>query len=66
MNTENINAIVSAIKKLQHNGINVSDILNTEKILCDFDSLLQLKNQNRFMLSSDYKLMKDILCGMLK
>ncbi len=38
MNTENINAIVSAIKKLQHNDINV-DILNTEKILCDFDSL---------------------------
>ncbi len=38
MNTENINAIVSAIKKLQHNGINVEN-LNAEKILCDFDSL---------------------------
>ncbi len=42
MNTKNINAIISAIKKLQHNDINVLDNLNAEKILCDFDSLLQL------------------------
>jgi hypothetical protein len=41
MNFENINVIVGAIKKLQHNGINVSDNLNAEKILCDFDSLQQ-------------------------
>ncbi len=66
MNTININAIVNAIKILQHNGINVSDNLNAEKILCDFDSLQQLKIQNRFTLSSEYKLMKDIFSGMLK
>jgi len=66
MNTENINTIVNAIKKLQHDGINVSDNLNTEKILCDFDSLQQLKNQNRFTLSADYRFMKVILQGMLK
>ncbi len=66
MNTENMNAIINAIKILQHNGINVSDNLNVEKILCDFDALQQLKYQNKFTLSSEYKLMKMILSGMIK
>jgi hypothetical protein len=58
MNSENISDIISAIKKLKHDGIKISDNLDTQKIMRDFESLQQRKFENKFTLPSNYRFVK--------
>ncbi len=66
MNSENIADIVSAIKKLKHEGIQISSNLDPEKIMYDFELLQQRKFQNKFTLPSNYRLIKSIYNSMLE
>jgi hypothetical protein len=50
MNYQNVNDIISAIKKLKHDGIKISDNLDPQKIMCDFESLQQRKFENKYIL----------------
>jgi len=66
MNQENINEIIFAIKKLKRDGVTLSDNLDTQKIMCDFESLQQRKFQNKFTLPSNYRFVKSIYQSMLE
>ncbi len=66
MNSKNINEIISAIKNLKHQGIQISDNLDPERIMYDFESLEQKKFQNKFTLPSSYRLIKSIYNSMLE
>ncbi len=43
MNNKNMNDIISDIKKLKHEGIQISNNLDPEKIMCEFELLKQKK-----------------------
>ncbi len=66
MNSENINEIISAITKLKHEGIQISNNLDTEKIMYDFELLQQRKFQNKFTLPYSYRFIKSIYNSMLE
>ncbi len=66
MNSEKINEIISAITKLKHEGIQISNNLDTEKIIYDFELLQQRKFQNKFTLNSNYRFIKSIYNSMLE
>ncbi len=66
MNNKNMNDIISDIKKLKHEGIQISNNLDPEKIMCEFELLKQKKNHNKFTLSSEYRLIKFIYNSMLE
>ncbi len=66
MNSENINDLLSAIKKSKHNGIQICSNLDPEKIMYDFELLQQRKFQNKFTLPSNYRFIKFIYNSMLE
>ncbi len=45
MNNKNMNDIISNIKKLKHEGIQISNNLDSEKIMCEFEMLQQKKSK---------------------
>ena len=63
MNAEDINNILTEILKLQKQGIQLSDILNHQKILSDYEIIVQQSSRGRITLHREYMLVKKIQRG---
>ena len=58
MNEQDINNILTEISKLQKQGIQLSDILNHQKILSDYEIIVQQSSRGRITLHREYMLVK--------
>lgn len=63
MNEQDINNILTEISKLQKQGIQLSDILNHQKILSDYEIIVQQSSRGRITLHREYMLVKKIQRG---
>ena len=63
MNEQDINNILTEISKLQKQGIQLSDILNHQKILSDYEIIVQQSSRGRITLHREYMLVKKIKRG---
>ena len=63
MNVEDINKILTEISKLQKQGITLSDRLNNQKILSDYEIIAEQSVRGSFTLAREYVLVKKIQRG---
>ena len=60
MNSENMNSIIVEIAKLKNQDIKLSDGLNPDQIVSDFQDIEYGVNNNKYMLPKKYALIKKI------